>query len=72
MPFLGQKQCFLGSGGQLNTPHPMSQVLDSEKHVLQGWGAEKLVIQGRPPQKNGHFLPKNGLKMPILGQKQCF
>ena len=29
------------------------------------------MIQGRPP-KNGHFLPKNGLKMPFLGQKQCF
>ena len=27
---------------------------------------------GPPPPKNGHFLPKNGLKMPILGQKQCF
>ena len=22
--------------------------------------------------KNGHFLPKNGLKMPILGQKHYF
>ena len=29
------------------------------------------MIQGRPP-KNGHFLLKNGLKMRILGQKQCF
>ena len=27
---------------------------------------------GPLPLKNGHFLPKNGLKMPILGQKQCF
>ena len=25
-----------------------------------------------PPPKNGYFLLKNGLKMPILGQKQCF
>ena len=22
--------------------------------------------------KNGHFLPKNAMKMPILGQKHCF
>ena len=25
-----------------------------------------------PPPKNGHFCQKKGLKMPILGQKQCF
>ena len=25
-----------------------------------------------PPPKKGHFLPKKGPKMPILGQKQCF
>ena len=31
-----------------------------------------MVDSGPPPQKNGHFLPKNGLKRPILGQKQCF
>ena len=25
-----------------------------------------------PPLKNGHFLPKNGIQMPFLCQKQCF
>ena len=25
-----------------------------------------------PPPQKGHFVPKKGLKMPILGQKQCF
>ena len=24
------------------------------------------------PLRKSHSLPKNGLKMPILGQKQCF
>ena len=37
MPFLGQKQSFLGSGGPFNTPHPILQVPHStKKHVLQG------------------------------------
>ena len=31
MPFLGQKQCFWGSGGQFNTPHPILQVPDKNK-----------------------------------------
>ena len=31
-----------------------------------------MVDSGPPPPKNGHFLPKNGLKMPILGQKTVF
>ena len=26
----------------------------------------------KPNPKNGHILPKNGLKMPILGKKKCF
>ena len=36
MPFLGQKQRFWGSGGQINTPHPILQVPDKKKHVLYG------------------------------------
>ena len=31
-----------------------------------------MVESGPPPGKNGHFLPKNGLKMPVFGEKQCF
>ena len=54
-------------------PHPILQVLDSKKkHVLQHMGAGKWVNQGRRPQKMANFCPKKGLKMPFLGQKQCF
>ena len=31
-----------------------------------------MVDSGPPPPQKMPFLPKNGLKMPILGQKQCF
>ena len=71
MPILDQKLYFLGLGVHFKDPHPILQMPDSKKHVLQGMGAGKWVIQP-PPQKNGHFLPKKSLKMPILGQKQCF
>ena len=54
-----------------SAPHPILQVPDSTKDVLQGMGAQKWVFQPPPPKK-WHFLPKNGLKMPILGHKQCF
>ena len=31
------------------------------------------MFQGRrPPKKKGHFLPKNGLKMPILATNSAF
>ena len=41
-------------------------------YVLCGMEAGKSVVQGRPTPKRPFFLPKNGLKMPILGQKQYF
>ena len=68
----GPKPVVLGSGGQSKAPHPVLRVPNSDKHVLQGMRARKWVIQVRDPQKNGHFLPKKRLKMPILGGKQCF
>ena len=50
-------------------PNPILQVLDSEKHQLRGMEAKKYVFWGHPTQKNGHFLAKNGLNLPILGKK---
>ena len=49
MLFFAQNQCFLGSGGQFNTPHPIVEGPDKRKHVLQGWTPRTLVIQGRSP-----------------------
>ena len=58
MPILGQKQCFLGSGGQFDAPHPILHVLDSKKYVLQDWRAGKWVMQRPPPRKMAIFCPK--------------
>ena len=69
--FWAENSGFWGRVVNLTPPHPISQVLHSNKHVFQGWEPEKWLFQGRPPGKKGHFLPGNGLKMPILGQKQC-
>ena len=74
MPFLCQKQCFLGSGGQFNSLPPYFAGARVKKTCVAGLGTQKIGDSGPlpPPLKNGHFLPKNGLKMPFLGQKQCF
>ena len=71
MPILGQNQCFLGLGGQFKDLHPISQLSDSKKHVLQNMRAEKWVIQGRPTKD----LPFFGQKRPKnanFGQKPVF
>ena len=53
--------------------NPILQALDSMEHVVQGMESKKWVFQGHPTQKKcPFFLPKNGLKRPILGKKQCF
>ena len=65
MPFLGQKKCFLGSGGHFKTPRPYLSGAPLKK------GSRKRADSGTPRVKNGHFLPKNGLKMPIWRPKQC-
>ena len=85
MPILDQKQYFLGLGGHFKAPHPISQMPDSKKHVLQGMGAGKWVIQGSPPQKwpffaqekpkNANFGPKTvffGLGWPVQGPPSLF
>ena len=72
MPILDQKQYFLGFGVHFKAPHPISQMPDSKKKSVSGYGSRKMGDSGLPPQKNGHFLAKKSLKMPIFGQKQCF
>ena len=53
-------------------PYPIFWVLDTKKHMLHSIDARKPVYQGCPTQKNGHFVLKNGLKMPTLGLIHCF
>ena len=73
IPILGQKQCFLASGGQVDAPPPYFAGARLKKTCVLGLGSRKMGDSGRPPpKKNGHFCQKKGLKMPILGQKQCF
>ena len=72
MPIFAQKQCFLGSGGQFNAPPPYFAGAQLNKTCVAGLESRKIGDSGPPPVKGGHFLPKNGLKMPFVGQKQCF
>ena len=60
MPILGQKQCFLGSGGQFDAPPPYFAGARLKKTCVAGLGSRKMGDSGPPPQKNGHFLLKNG------------
>ena len=71
MPILGEKKWFLGSGGQFDAPPSFFAGAQLKKTCVAGLGPWTMGDSGPPPLKNRHFLPKNGLKMPILGQKQC-
>ena len=65
MPFLGQKQCFSGSGGQFKAPPPYFCRCSTHKKMCRSiWEPDNGCFRA-PPQKKS-------LKMPILGQKQCF
>ena len=70
MPFWGQNQCFLGLGGQFKAPHPISQVLNSKKHVFQHMGAGNSVHQR--PQKQWPFAAQKWLKNVNFGPRTVF
>ena len=70
--FWAKNSVFLARVVSWTAAHPISQVLHSNEHVLQEKRPGKWVNQGRPPLKKGHFCPKKGIKIHILGQKQCF
>ena len=65
MPILGQKQCFFG----LRPPYFAGARL--KRTCVAGHGNQETGDSGPPQPKNAHFLPKNGLKMPILGRMKC-
>ena len=61
-------------GGQFDAPPPYFAGARLKKTCVLGLGSRKMGDSGRhPPKKKWPFCAKKkGLKMPILGQKQCF
>ena len=70
MPILDQKQYFLCLGVHFKAPHPILQMPDSKKHVLQGMGAGKWVIQ--PPPLKWPFFAQEKPKNANFGPKTVF
>ena len=73
----GQKESF-GLGWSVQAPPPFVQVLDSRKICVAGYLSWKTEVSRLPNPKiahfllkNGHFVPEDGLRMLILGGKQC-
>ena len=58
--FLAKNKFLLGSGRQFKAPHPILQVPNSTKHVLQGMAFRKLVFEATLPKKMAIFCPKMG------------
>ena len=71
MPILGQKQCTLGSGGHLKAPTLFYRCSTHKNMNGRLWKPENGCFR-TPSLKNGNFLLKNGLKMPILDKKTLF
>ena len=73
MPILGQKQCFLGLGGQFKAPPPyFAGARLKKKTCVAGYGSRKMCESGPPPPKNGQFLPKKRPKNANFGTKTVF
>ena len=68
MPILGQKQCFLGSGGRFKAPQCYFAGAPIQRGYVAGLGIREMGDSGPPLLKKTHFLPKNGLKMPFFGE----
>ena len=65
MPILGQKQCFLGSGGRFDAPPPYFARARLKKTCVAGLGSRKMGDAAPPPWKMAIFCPK----MVIFAQK---
>ena len=72
MPILGLKHYFLGLGGLFKAPQPYTARAWLGKTSVARYGSRKISVSGPPHPKNGHFLAKNGLKLPIFGKKAVF
>ena len=58
MPILGQKQCFLGSGGQFKAPAPYFAGSRLQKTYVAGYGSRKMGSGPPPPPKWPFFAQK--------------
>ena len=58
MPILGQKQCFLGSGGQFKAPAPYFAGSRLKKTYVAGYGSRKMGDSAPPPPKWPFFAKK--------------
>ena len=56
--FWAENSGFWGRVVSLTPPHPISPVIDSEKHMFQGEEPKNWLIQGRPPKKWPFFAQK--------------
>ena len=72
MPILVLKDCFLGLGGLFKAPEPYFAGARLKKTSIAWYGSRKISVSGPPHPKNGHFLAKNGLKLPIFVKKAVF
>ena len=64
----GPKTAFFGLGWLVQGPPTLfCRCLTQKKICCRVWKPETWSFRAAPP-----FLPKNGLKNPILGQKHCF
>ena len=73
MSILGPKHCFFRIGRSVQGPPTLFCRCLTRKYIgCMVWN-RKIGISGAPhPKKNNHFLPKNGLKLAILGKKAMF
>ena len=72
MPFLGRKQCYLGSGGQFNTPPPYFAGARPKHTCVAGLGSRKIGDSGHPPTRIAIFCRKMALKCHFWAENSSF
>ena len=69
----GQKGSVFGLGCSVQDPRTLFFRCLTQKTMFCMVLKSQIGVSGPPHPKHGHFLPQNGLKMPILGLKhRCF
>ena len=70
---IGPTTLFFGLGRSVRAPPPPYFAGARIKKTSFAWYvSRKIGFLGPPHPKDGHFLAKNGLKLPIWAKKQCF